>query len=78
MKKLTFFAAVVFAIASMISCTKDHTCTCTTTSGSYTSTSVITYTKCKKGDAAKNCVTTSGTVTSGGTGYPYTQTCTLN
>lgn len=70
MKKVIFIAIV--AVASLASCKKDHTCTCSS-SGSSTAT-VITYTKCKKGDARSQCL--SSTTTAGGTAY--IRTCTFN
>ena len=70
MKKVIFIA--IAAVASLASCKKDHTCTCTNP-GSSTAT-VITYTKCLKGDARSQCL--SGTVTYGSTAY--VRTCTFN
>jgi hypothetical protein len=67
MKKVIFIAIV--AVASLASCKKDRTCTCT--SGGYSS--VTTYTKAKKGDARAACL--SYTVTD--VGYSYVVTCEL-
>lgn len=66
MKKITFFALAVIALAS---CSKDNTCTCTTTTdiaGSKPSTSTVVYTDSKKGDARGACLssTMSDTYTS--------------
>ena len=93
MKKLTLFAAIIFAMASITSCKKDRTCTCTFTStqtGSTGGTYVRTMTKVSKGDARANCMsdkrdypadpgTTIGGVTYGAMpAYTTTSTCTLN
>jgi hypothetical protein len=52
MKKVIFIAVV--AVASLASCKKDRTCTCT---DSYSGTaSVVTYTKAKKSDARAACL----------------------
>ena len=74
MKKVLFIAIV--AVASLASCKKDHTCTCTDTStqpGYTGGTQVFTIVDAKKGDAKKKCITS--TQTSGG--YTYTSTCEL-
>lgn len=73
MKKVLLFVAVVIA-ASFASCKKDRTCTCTFTSGTYTSTSIATYPSSKKSAARANCL--SSTESNGG--VTYTTTCTLN
>jgi hypothetical protein len=65
MKKVIFIAIV--AVASLASCKKDRTCTCTS---SYGGSSVVTYTKAKKGDARAACLSTTST--------GYSTTCTLN
>jgi hypothetical protein len=67
MKKVIFIAIV--AVASLASCKKDRTCTCT--SAGYSS--VTTFTKAKKGDARAACL--SYTATSGS--YSYAVTCEL-
>jgi hypothetical protein len=69
MKKVIFIAIV--AVASLASCKKDRTCTCTGASGY---SSVTTYTKAKKADARAACL--SYTVTDGT--YSYAVTCDLN
>ncbi len=78
MKKVLLFVAVVTA-ASFASCKKDRVCTCTSTStftgGSATSTSVITYTGAKKGDARAACLSSTQTSTGGVT---TTNDCSLN
>ena len=76
MKKVLFIAIV--AVASLASCKKDRTCTCTDSStqpGYVGSTNITTYTKAKKGDARAACM--SYTYTPTGSSYSYTQTCTL-
>jgi hypothetical protein len=67
MKKVLFIAVV--AVASLASCKKDRTCTCTDAGG----TTVVTYTKAKKGDARAACL--SSTSTYGSTSY--STVCTL-
>ena len=75
MKKLLLFVAVVTAI-SFASCKKDHVCTCVTSPGG--STTVITYTKSKKGDAAEVCINSTNTSTNvAGITTTTTTTCTL-
>jgi hypothetical protein len=68
MKKVIFIAVV--AVASLASCKKDRTCTCTSAGGG---SSVTTYTKAKKGDARAACMSTTSTYGS----TSYTTTCTL-
>lgn len=71
MKKVIFIAIV--AMASLASCKKDRTCTCTT-AGS-TTASVVTYTKAKKGDARSQCLSYIQTYNGGAASVV---TCTLN
>lgn len=74
MKKVLFIA--IIAAASLASCKKDRTCTCTQTStqpGSTSTTNVYTIIKATKGDAKKACI--NSTQTSGG--YTTTNTCSL-
>jgi hypothetical protein len=55
MKKITLLAAVAIAVLAT-SCTKDHTCTCTTAiSGGGTSSYVVTYHKSHKKNAQLLC-----------------------
>ncbi|MBI3719482.1 MAG: hypothetical protein HY252_12940 [Sphingobacteriales bacterium] len=68
MKKLSFFAVVVFAALSMSSCTKDRTCSCTdsttSTEPGYTaqsSSSVTTFKKVKTSDADLWCGSNTST-----------------
>lgn len=74
MKKVLFVAIV--AVASLASCKKDHTCSCTTSYTGQTGTPTpqeTTYTKSTKAQARANCLSstsTYGTVVS-------TTTCTL-
>jgi hypothetical protein len=70
MKKGLLFVAVISAF-SFASCKKDRTCTCVTDPGG--STSVVTYTKAKKGDATAACLST----TEVNNGTTITTTCTL-
>lgn len=75
MKKVLLFGAVVAAF-TFASCSKDRTCTCTTTStvpGSTAVTDIFTFTKAKKADARYFCM--SETSTTGG--YTVTKTCEL-
>jgi hypothetical protein len=74
MKKVLFMAAVI--VASLASCKKDRTCTCTTTStypGATSTTDIVTYNKAKKHDVRGMCLST--TTTDGG--YTTTKDCTL-
>ncbi len=77
MKKVIFIA--VLAVASLASCKKDRTCTCTDTStqpGYVSTTNVTTYTEAKKADARAACSSYSMIPT--GSTYTYTTTCKLN
>lgn len=79
MKKVLFIAAV--AVASLASCKKDRTCSCTTTSnapGSTSSTSKVTYTKARKGDARAACLSSKQDFTIGNNTYTATTDCSLN
>ena len=69
--KKTIFIGIV-ALASLASCKKDHTCTCTY-AGS-TTADVITYTDSKKSDARSQCLSYTSTSTGGGA---TTRTCTF-
>lgn len=64
MKKVFLLVAVVAAF-SFVSCKKDRTCTCTrtvsTSAGSTSSTSIITYNKTLKKDARLFCLSTTET-----------------
>lgn len=74
MKKVLFISIV--AVASLASCKKDHTCTCTQTYTGQTGTvtpDVTTYPKSTKKAARANCL--SYTATWGTT--LVTNTCTL-
>ena len=71
MKKVIFIAVV--AVASLASCKKDHTCTCTD-SGSSVPT-VVTYTDSKKSDARSQCLSYTQTYSSGG---GTSRTCTFD
>ena len=71
MKKVIFIAIV--AMASLASCKKDHTCTCTT-AGSTTVT-VVTYTDSKKSDARSQCLSYTQTYNGGAA---TVVTCTIN
>ncbi|MCW3084181.1 MAG: hypothetical protein JWP12_1547 [Bacteroidetes bacterium] len=66
MKKVLFIAVV--AVASLASCKKDRTCTCTSSnsvSGADPIPTVKTYTKAKKGDARAACLSYTRTETGG-------------
>jgi hypothetical protein len=78
MKKIILFVSVVSAI-SLASCTKDRTCTCTTVTnpGGNSTTSAVTYTKARKGDAMSHCLNATSTQEFLGTTYTATRTCTL-
>jgi hypothetical protein len=76
MKKVLFMAAVI--VASLASCKKDHTCTCTTTSSyggsSVTGDPVVTvYPSSKKAAARSHCLSSTSTSTYG----TSTTTCDL-
>ncbi len=74
MKKVLFIALV--AAASLASCKKDRTCSCTYTSTdpSFTTyTQVYTFNDAKKSDAKKACITSTNTNGS----YTETNTCEL-
>jgi len=76
MKKITLIA-IVFTAASLVSCKKDYTCTCTTT-GVATPT-VTKIVGVKKSAAKVNCVSTTRTnTTAGANSTPEVQTCTLS
>jgi hypothetical protein len=80
MKKVLLFVAVVTA-ASFASCKKDRVCTCTSTTtpgGGASTTSVVTYTEAKKGDARAACLSSTQTDVFGGTSYTTTRDCSLN
>lgn len=66
MKKVLFIAVV--AVASLASCKKDRTCTCTTTSSGVTTTEVTVIHEAKKGDARQMCYGTQTTTTVSGGG----------
>ena len=68
MKKIFLFVAVVSAF-SFASCKKDRVCTCT--EDGYTS--VVTYTKARKGDARSQCLSYSWV----DAGVTKTRTCSL-
>ena len=72
MKKVFLFIAVVSAF-SFASCKKDRVCTCVYNPGG--TTSVVTYTASKKGDATSQCL--SATQVDATSNTTYTATCTL-
>ena len=72
MKKGLLFVAVLSAF-SFASCKKDHTCTCQSDTPGSTA-NVVTYTKCKKGDARAACLSSKSTYS----GVTVTTTCTIN
>lgn len=60
MKKVLFISIV--AVASLASCKKDYTCTCTQTANGVVGTpQVTTYTEAKKADARAACLSYSYT-----------------
>ena len=74
MKKVLFIAIV--AVASLASCKKDHTCTCTTTYPGQTGTvtpDVTNYPKSTKKAARANCLSSTATYS----GVVVTTTCSL-
>jgi len=78
MKKALLIAAV--AGLAMVSCKKDYTCECTSTStvpGSTSSTSKRTLVEVSKATAKSQCLKTSWDETSGGTTYTFTNDCKL-
>jgi hypothetical protein len=76
MKKVLFIAVV--AVASLASCKKDRTCTCTSTTAGVAGTPQVTvYNDVKKGEAKANCVNYTTTSTVGSTSYTTVTTCEL-
>lgn len=76
MKKVLFIAIV--AVASLASCKKDRTCTCTTTTSGGTVTDVTVYHDVKKGDARQLCIGSQTTTTyTGGSTVGDNTTCEL-
>lgn len=75
MKKIAYLAVVALAF-SFASCKKDYTCTCTSTGS--TSTNVTKIIGVSKKTAQANCVSKTGTTTSGSYTSTYDQTCTLS
>jgi hypothetical protein len=74
MKKVVLFVAVISAF-SFASCKKDHTCTCTSVTGSFTGTpNVTTFPKSTKAAARANCLSS----TEVDSGVTTTTTCTLD
>lgn len=81
MKKLTFLSAAALVALSLVSCKKDHTCTCTSSStapGSKSTTTEYTILDAKKADAKRACVKTSTDYAMGGNTYTNTRDCKLN
>ncbi len=81
MKKIFLLLSIV-AVASLTSCKKDRTCSCTTTDTyptvagySETNTSEFKMTKISKGSAKRGCVKT--TTTGNGSSYSTTVDCKL-
>jgi len=78
MKKVLLIAAV--AGIAMVSCKKDYTCECTSTStipGSTSSTSKKTIVGVSKKTAKANCYKSTSDFTFGGTTYTSTNDCKL-
>jgi len=76
MKKVLFIAVV--AVASLASCKKDRTCTCTSTTNGVAGTpSVVVYNDAKKGQAQAACLDRTTTTTVGSTTYTTTTACEL-
>ena len=77
MKKVLFIAVV--AVASLASCKKDRTCTCTTTvnGASAGTATVVVYNDAKKGQAQAACLNKTTTSTVGSTTYTSVETCEL-
>lgn len=74
MKKVVF-AAVVLGGLAFTACKKDHTCSCTFTSGGISITADTVYTDMKKSDAETQCnsMDASGSIGS----ESFTQECEL-
>lgn len=72
MKKLVLLAAIVSV--GFVSCKKDYTCSCTTTSGGASATATTTIKDTKK-NATESCE--NGTSTSSAGGVTATTTCTI-
>ncbi len=82
MKKV-IIAVAALATLSLVSCKKDWSCSCvsTTSGGGATITGdaqVVTHKEIKKGAATANCHDWETTETSGGTTYTTTTDCTLS
>ncbi|MGZ3904787.1 MAG: hypothetical protein ACXVC6_13890 [Bacteroidia bacterium] len=79
MKKLTISVIAIFALTTMVSCRKDRTCTCTSsTNGGTASTTTVVVKKATKNAAlGGQCASSTDSYTSGGTSYVQTRTCTL-
>ncbi|MGZ3864060.1 MAG: hypothetical protein ACXVPN_13200 [Bacteroidia bacterium] len=79
MKKLTLSVIAVITALSMVSCKKDRTCTCvSSTNGGPSSTTTTVVKKATKNAAlGGDCASTTDSYTSGGTSYVQTTTCTL-
>lgn len=73
MKKILLVAAV--AGLSMVSCKKDYTCECKTTSGSTTATASGATGKMSKKDAEAKCNEGDSSYSSGG--ISYTTECSI-
>lgn len=73
MKKMILGVAALSMLA-LVSCKKDYTCECTSTSGGSTATSSVTINDTKK-NAEEACEASSASVTSGG--QTSSTTCTL-
>lgn len=78
MKKL-FILSLILGAATLTSCKKDYTCTCTYTSaGSPSSTSKLTIKEVTKKQAEAKCNSGDQTFTASGFGFTQTQACTLD
>ncbi|MES2838500.1 MAG: hypothetical protein V4667_13310 [Bacteroidota bacterium] len=77
MKKLTFFAVAALAVVGMTSCSKERTCTCTTssvdsrlTTQASPSTYIMSWDKVKTSDAQASCASNESSYAGTYTTYP--------
>ena len=77
MKKITLLSAVALVAIAFASCKKDYTCTCSNTSGIYTSTTVTKLKGVSKKAAEANCASGTSTASYIGGSSSGTSSCTL-
>jgi hypothetical protein len=72
MKKLTFLFGAFIMLASVSSCKKDYTCTCSYNVGGVSGSQSFTFTNVTKSQATTDCNNENAAVTGSGV------TCSLN